>query len=164
MILYASLILSSKSECFVKELPENVKMTDLKFGYNKAELMQFFDALSDAGKECYRKMMLKWDSLFPLIYGSMYIFWLSLIYKRAGKNRKPVAFINLWPIIPMLFDWFENAWNIRMLGEYSITGNIGHFKLSLGIFINVMKWIVSSLNYLLIILGIILLLIKNKKT
>ena len=67
----------------------------------------------------------------------------------------------------MICDWLENYLEILMIESYLQSNLIPQNVVSLGSGINSVKWILSSLTYLVILLGILFLLKnllkKNKK-
>ena len=71
------------------------------------------------------------------------------------------------PILAMICDWSENYLEILMLESYLQSNLIPENLVSLGSGINSFKWILSSLTYLVILLGILFvfknLFKKNKK-
>jgi len=60
------------------------------------------------------------------------------------------------PIIGMISDWSENFLELLMLENWITAGPISQILISVGSNINSFKWIMSSLTYLLIIIGIII--------
>jgi hypothetical protein len=59
------------------------------------------------------------------------------------------------PILGMIADWSENFSEIMMIQSYVTSGSITQSLVSVGSGINSFKWIMSSLTYLLVIIGII---------
>jgi hypothetical protein len=59
------------------------------------------------------------------------------------------------PILGMIADWSENFSEIMMIQSYLTSGSITQSLVSVGSGINSFKWIMSSLTYLLLIIGII---------
>lgn len=163
MIAYASLIMGSRSDCFLSELNEDQTVLGLKFGYSYEDANSFLNSLSEEAVICYKNLLRVWDSVFPIVYGLMYISWLSLLYKKLGKNGKPLLLINLFPLIPMLADWAENSSELFMISNYTATNEISESAVFLSSLITQIKWSLSSLNYIIILTGITLL-IKKKLT
>ena len=63
------------------------------------------------------------------------------------------------PILGMLADWSENFAEILMLKSYFISNTISETLVSVGSGINSFKWVMSSLTYLIILVGIIIAII-----
>ncbi len=55
----------------------------------------------------------------------------------------------------MIADWSENFSELLMIQSYVTSGSITQPLVSIGSGINSFKWIMSSLTYLLVIIGII---------
>ena len=83
----------------------------------------------------------------------MYASWIVWLF----DNKRWLALI---PILGMVCDWSENYIELIMIKTYSNAGVINETIVSLGSGINSFKWILSSLTYLIILLGIIIA-IKN---
>ena len=83
----------------------------------------------------------------------MYASWIVWLF----NNKRWLALI---PVLGMISDWSENYIELIMIKTYSNAGVINETIVSLGSGINSFKWILSSLTYLIILLGIIIA-IKN---
>ena len=68
----------------------------------------------------------------------------------------------------MISDWSENFSELLMIEAYLDSGLISQTLVSVGSGINSFKWVMSSLTYLILIVGIILairsLITRNKHT
>ena len=83
----------------------------------------------------------------------MYASWIVWLF----NNKRWLALI---PVLGMVSDWSENYIELIMIKTYSNAGAIYESIVSLGSGINSFKWILSSLTYLIILIGIIIA-IKN---
>ena len=83
----------------------------------------------------------------------MYASWIVWLF----NNKIWLAFI---PVLGMVSDWSENYIELIMIKTYSNAGAIGETIVSIGSGINSFKWALSSLTYLIILIGIIIA-IKN---
>ena len=71
------------------------------------------------------------------------------------------------PILGMIADWSENFSELLMIQSYVASGSITESLVSVGSGINSFKWIMSSLTYVLVIIGIIVVIksfIMKKKS
>jgi hypothetical protein len=100
MILYASIVMGSQSKCVTGELPEEYSLLGLKIGYSYDYAVTLLGLLSQEALNCYSKLLILWDNLLPFLYGSMYIAWISLIYKNIRLKYDKLYPVNLYPIIP----------------------------------------------------------------
>ena len=157
-IIYTALILSHVSGCFVIEVGSN--SLGLSFSYNIEVVQTFFDSRNQEQLICYGEFLKIWDIIFAVVYTTMYASWIALLL----KNKQLYLII---PILAMICDWSENYLEILMLESYLQSKLIPQNLVSLGSGINSFKWILSSLTYLVILLGILFvlknLLKKNKK-
>jgi len=71
-------------------------------------------------------------------------------------NKKRL--LTLIPVLGMISDWSENYVELLMIKTYLNSGPISEIFVSLGSGINSFKWILSSLTYLIILVGIIIAL------
>jgi len=92
--------------------------------------------------------------IYTLMYGSWILYML---------NKKIYLVI---PILGMIADWSENFSELLMIQSYVASGSVTESLVTVGSGINSFKWIMSSLTYLLVIIGIIVairsFLMKNK--
>lgn len=154
MICYAALVMGGKSAVIMEQIEINSSVPGLWFGIEKSRLTNFFEALDQSGLATYKELISIWDMIFPLLYCSMYIFWISLIYKKINWAHK--FFLNLFPIIPATLDWIENGLELNLLNQY-LNHNIQDTTLQLANIINMSKWSMSYLNYTIIFLGMLLI-------
>ena len=140
-----------------------VKSLGTTFGFGVRDVTQFFTERSDEMITSYINFNQIWDFTFAIIYGFMYIIWLSVIYK-PYKNR--IWVLNLIPLIQVIFDWIENFCLASIAKAYLADGSISASNVTLASNSSSIKWVFSVLVYLLIVYGIGLRLvktIKNKK-
>ena len=144
-ILYISLVLNSASGCFKLESGSN--SLGLSFSYTLAMVQDFFAARNQEQLLCYSQFLKVWDIIFAMIYTLMYGSWILYLL-----NKKIYLVI---PILGMIADWSENFSELLMIQSYVTYGSITQSLVSFGSGINSFKWIMSSLTYLLVIIGII---------
>ena len=155
-ILYISLVLNPASGCFRLESGSN--SLGLSFSYTLAMVQDFFAARNQEQLLCYSQFLKAWDVIFAMIYTLMYGSWVLYLL-----NKKIYLVI---PILGMIADWSENFSELFMIQNYVASGSITQSLVSVGSGINSFKWIMSSLTYVLVIIGIIVairsFLMKNK--
>ena len=150
-ILYITLILTPAGACF--KLDSGSNSLGLSFSYTKDMVLSFFESRSQEQLLCYSQFLQIWDAIFAIIYTLMYASWIVWLF----NNKRWLALI---PVLGMISDWSENYIELIMIKTYSNAGVINETIVSLGSGINSFKWILSSLTYLIILLGIIIA-IKN---
>ncbi len=150
-ILYITFALTPAGLCFNVDSGPN--SLGLSFSYTKGMVLSFFESRSQEQLLCYSQFLQIWDAIFALIYTLMYASWIVCLF----NNKMWLALI---PVIGMISDWSENYIELIMIKTYTNAGAISETLVSLGSGINSFKWVVSSLTYLVILIGIIIA-IKN---
>ena len=147
--LYITFILGHVSSCFTVDVGAN--SLGLSFSYTKDMVQNFFESRTQEQLLCYSQFLQIWDAIFAFIYTLMYASWIMYLF-----NKKRLFLII--PILGMLADWAENYTEILMLKTYLSSNPISETLVSIGSGINSFKWILSSLTYLIILVGIIVTL------
>ena len=150
-MLYITFVLTPVGACF--NLDSGSNSLGLSFSYSKDMVLSFFESRSQEQLLCYSRFLQIWDAIFAIIYTLMYASWIVWLF----NNKRWLALI---PILGMISDWSENYIELIMIKTYSNAGAISEMIVSLGSGINSFKWILSSLTYLIILIGIIIA-IKN---
>jgi len=150
-MLYITFVLTPVGACF--NLDSGSNSLGLSFSYSKDMVLSFFESRSQEQLKCYSQFLKIWDAIFAIIYTLMYASWIVWLF----NNKRWLAFI---PVLGMVSDWSENYIELIMIKTYSNAGAINESIVSLGSGINSFKWLLSSLTYLIILIGIIIA-IKN---
>jgi len=146
-MLYITFALSPAGSCFKVEAGPN--SLGLSFSYTKDMVQSFFESRSQEQLICYSQFLQIWDAVFAIIYTLMYASWIMYLF-----NKKRL--LTLIPVLGMISDWSENYVELLMIKTYLNSGPISEIFVSLGSGINSFKWILSSLTYLIILVGIII--------
>ena len=147
--LYITLVLGPTGNCFAVDVGSN--SLGLSFSYTKEMVQNFFESRDQEQLLCYRQFLLIWDTIFALIYTLMYASWIKYLF-----NEKRLFLII--PVLGMLADWAENYTEILMLNTYLNSNPVSETLVSIGSGVNSFKWVLSSLTYLIILVGIMTLL------
>jgi len=146
-MLYITFALSPAGSCFKVEAGPN--SLGLSFSYTKDMVQSFFESRSQEQLICYSQFLQIWDAVFAIIYTLMYASWIMYLF-----NKKRL--LTLIPVLGMISDWSENYVELLMIKTYLNSGPISEIFVSLGSGINSFKWVLSSLTYLIILVGIII--------
>ena len=159
---YLFLVMMSKSTGF--ELSDsNIKSLGTSFGFDEADVILFFAVRTKEMIEAYINFNQIWDTLFGLIYGLMYVVWVSVLFKSFFRK---VGILNLFPFIQVLFDWLENYTLAALANQYLADGVFSSVNAKLASIFSIFKWLCSGLTLTLILIGAILVIaqaIKNKR-
>ena len=148
--LYLLFVLSPNGKCFAVDVGSN--SLGLTFSYTQEMVQGFFGLRTQEQLICYGQFLQIWDVIFAIIYTLMYATWIKYLF---NKRR----LLMIVPILGMLADWSENFAEILMLKSYFISNSISETLVSVGSGINSFKWVMSSLTYLIILVGIIIAII-----
>jgi len=146
-MLYITFALNPAGSCFKVEAGPN--SLGLSFSYTKDMVQSFFESRSQVQLICYSQFLQIWDAVFAIIYTLMYASWIMYFF-----NKK--CLLTLIPVLGMISDWSENYVELLMIKTYLNSGPISEIFVSLGSGINSFKWVLSSLTYLIILVGIII--------
>ena len=159
---YLFLIMMGKAAGF--ELADgSMKSLGTSFGFNHADIIAFLAARTDEMINAYINFNKVWDTLFGLIYGLMYVVWMSVLFKPFAQK---IGYLNLFPFAQVLFDWLENYALASLANQYLVDGLISLPIAKLASVFCMFKWVCSGLIFTLILVGIILRIarvIKNRK-
>ena len=144
---YIIYILAPFSTCF--KLDSGVNSLGLSFSYSLEMVQKFFESRTLEQLLCYSKFLQIWDAIFAFVYTLMYASWIIYFF----NNKRLLLII---PILCMIADWAENYVELVMLKTYLNSGSISETLVSIGSGMNSFKLILSSITYLIILIGIII--------
>ena len=145
--LYITYILAPFGSCF--KIDAGARSLGISFSYSLEMVQKFFESRTQEQLLCYSKFLQIWDAIFAFVYTLMYASWIVYFF----NNKRLFLII---PILCMIADWAENYVELIMLKTYLNSGPISETLVSIGSGINSFKWILSSITYLIILIGIII--------
>jgi hypothetical protein len=131
------------------KLDSGVNSLGLSFSYSLEMVQKFFESRTQEQLLCYSKFLQIWDAIFAFVYTLMYASWIVYFF----NNMRLLLII---PILCMIADWAENYVELVMLKTYLNSGSISETLVSIGSGMNSFKLILSSITYLIILVGIII--------
>ena len=150
--LYVTYILAPFSNCF--KLDAGASSLGISFSYTLEMVQKFFESRTQEQLLCYNEFLQIWDAIFAFVYTFFYASWMMYFF----NNKRLFLII---PILCMIADWAENYIELIMIETYLNSDPISETLVSIGSGINSFKWIVSSITYLIILIGIIIKLKRN---
>ena len=148
---YTVLILSAQGKAF-EVANSSVRSLGTSLGFGQAEVLAFFTERSSEQISAYIAFNQVWDSLFGVIYGVMYVAWVSVVFKPYSLK---VGLLNLLPFGQVLFDWLENVSLAALSNEYLAGGTISSSTALLASTASSVKWVFALLVYGVILVGIV---------
>ena len=156
---YLVLVMMGKGAAF-EVADSNMRSLGTSFGFDQADIHAFLSARSKEMITAYITFNQVWDVLFGVIYGLMYVVWVSVLLKPLSHK---VGGLNLVPFLQVLFDWLENYQLALLANQYLNDGMISPANAKLASVFSMFKWACASLTYILIVIGIILMIRRAVK-
>ncbi|MFK8036964.1 MAG: hypothetical protein AB8B74_01645 [Crocinitomicaceae bacterium] len=150
VFFYMYFIMMESGKCFEIEGHE-INSLGLSFGFSYEVVENFFSIRSKEMLTCFRDFNLIWDSIFCLLYGLMYMIWISFLFKAYSTKLK---MLNLLPLLQTIFDWLENSQLESISNTVLLDTNISEFTVSLASIFSIAKWIVAGLVFIIVLIGI----------
>ena len=149
---YLLFFLTGKGKAF-EVSNSSIKSLGTSLGFGQVEILAFLTERSDQMIDAYINFNQVWDSLFALIYGVMYVAWVSILFKPYSKK---VGVLNLLPFAQVLFDWLENFSLAALSKQYLADGTISSSTALIASTSSSIKWVFSLLVYGVILVGIVM--------
>ena len=156
---YTVLILSGQGKAF-EVANSSVKSLGTSLGFGQAEVLAFLAERSVEQITAYIAFNQVWDSLFGVIYGVMYVVWVSLLLNPYSLK---VGLLSLLPFGQVLFDWLENFSLASLSNQYLADGTIASLTALLASTASSIKWVFALLVYGVILVGIVARIVGSLK-
>jgi len=148
----------------------SVRSLGTSLGFGQAEILAFLAERSDEMINAYINFNQVWDTLFGLIYGVMYVAWVSLLFKPYSHKfgilnllSHKFGILNLLPFGQVVFDWVENFALAALSNQYLADGSISSSTALLASTASAIKWVFSLLVYGVILVGIVMRIVRALK-
>jgi hypothetical protein len=156
---YLVVVLTGKGTAFAVA-DSSVRSLGTSLGFGQAEILAFLTERSDQMILAYIEFNQVWDTLFGLIYGVMYVVWVSVLFKPYSQK---VGILNLLPFGQVIFDWVENFALSALSSQYLADGTISSSVALLASTSSAIKWGFSLLVYVVIVVGIVMRIVGAAK-
>ena len=149
---YLLFFLTGKGKTF-EVANSSIKSLGTSLGFGQVEILAFFAERSDQMINAYINFNQVWDSLFALIYGVMYVAWVSILFRSYSQKFRV---LNLLPFAQVLFDWLENFSLAALSKQYLADGTISSSTALIASTSSSIKWVFSLLVYGVILVGAVI--------
>jgi len=146
---YIYLVLQDAAACY--EVIDSTVSLGTSFGYSREILEQFFWARTPQMISCYQELLIVWDGIFALLYGTMYVCRLSYIYKPYIHK---VSILNLLPFLQTIFDRWENTILNQLADTYMSGETMQRFVIYTSSIFTMVKRVIYILVFVVILYGI----------
>jgi len=156
---YLLFFLTGKGKAF-EVANSSTKSLGTSLGFDQVEILAFLAERSVAQITAYITFNQVWDSLFGVIYGVMYVAWVSVVFKPYALK---VGLLNLLPFGQVLFDWLENFSLASLSNQYLADGTISSSTALVASTVSSIKWVFALLVYGVILVGIVARIVGTLK-
>ena len=135
-----------------------VKVLDLAFGYHTQEAKQVLEAFGEEGRKTYFFVDSVIDIAYPIIYTLFNILLFGFFLRQFFPKGTKYQWINLVPLITMLFDFGENIHILRLIRQYP---DLHSSTVLMASVLGMIKWILGISIMLFSVLLFIAWMIKK---
>ena len=137
---------------------ENIKILDVRFGYNIDQVTELFKEMGENGRAAYFIILSKTDMIYPIIYGSFLILLIAFLLDKIYPHSNKILLFLIFPIVGMVFDYLENFNTLYLLNKFP---NITTEEVTFGSLMTQLKWVFILFSIALIVILLITLAIKD---
>jgi len=157
MVVYLTILFYSIPKV-VSSAPE-MKLFDISpSGYTTEYAISLLDAIGPGGRDLYLSLQLPLDFIYPGLFIISYSLLFAWLLKMNFDSKSKVYYALYIPILAGLFDYTENVLIIMMLKAYP---DLGSDLVTVASLASIIKSILSSIFFTLLILSIIQIVWKS---
>lgn len=146
---YLYFVLVDAAACYA--VADSTVSLGTSFWYGREMLEQFFWARTPQMIACYQELLIVWDGIFALLYGTMYVCWITYIYR---PYMSKVSILNLLPFLQTIFDRWENT-ILNQLADTYMSGELMQwFVIYTSSIFTMVKRVIYILVFVVILYGI----------
>lgn len=147
---YLFLVMMDAGKCF-EVAGSTPASLGTSFGFDYDTVVGFLTIRTEEMINCYQSFNLLWDNIFAILYGLMYVAWVSFILKPFQNSAK---LLNLLPFLQTIFDWVENLQLVKISSSHLAGEQISAFNVYIASAASMLKWVISTLVFVAILVGI----------
>jgi hypothetical protein len=121
---------------------------DTSLFYTAEDLYRFAEAYGSEGRTAYIRARFTFDLIWPFVYVAFLLTSISWLLAKADLQRGSWKYLNLVPVMGMLFDFLENISASVVLGRYpKTTVLLDH----LAGFFTLIKWVLVGGSFIILL-------------
>jgi ABC-type dipeptide/oligopeptide/nickel transport system permease component len=151
-LLFIALVLpgqASKAEANIG----SASSPDMSFYYTAGDLYKMAEAYGEEGRRAYVRARFTFDVVWPLVYTLFLCTGISWIYLRAFASGSLWQLANLIPVFAASCDYLENISTSLVMIRYPNPTAVVDV---LAAAFTIMKWILLSGSFILLLLGVVM--------
>jgi len=159
LFLLFSLVVMPFGQKWLGGNADQVGLIDLTFAAAPAKLFEKVESYGEQGRHMYSLFALTADIAYPIIYSIFLGLSITYLLRKNFSTESNLQKLNLLPFAAMLFDILENLCIVTLLATYpqQIKG-----LAFLTIIMNFIKWVFAGASTLLVLIGLVILVLKNR--
>jgi hypothetical protein len=159
MVVYFIMLLYTIPQ--VTRYASGINLFDLSpTGYSFGYAIELLDTLGSTGRELYLYKQLPLDFIYPGLFAVSCSLLLSWLFQKSQKANSKLFYFCYVPVVAGLFDYFENIFIVRILASYP---NVSEVSVSLASSMTIVKSALTTVFFVLLIIGVILNIKKKWK-
>jgi hypothetical protein len=125
---------------------------DMSFFYTPQALYGMAEAYGEQGRATYIRVRFTFDLIWPIVYTLFLATSISWIYARAFPPESRWRWVNLVPILGMLFDYMENISTSLVMYRYPAPSTLIGW---IAPFFTAAKWIFVNGSFVVLLIGVL---------
>ncbi len=159
IIVYFAMLLYTIPQ--VSAYAPGINLFDLSpTGYSFEYAIKLLDTLGSDGRDLYLYRQLPLDFIYPGLFAVSCNLLLSWLFLKTQQTNSKLFYFCYIPVAAGLFDYLENIFIVSILTSYP---NVSEVSISLASAMTITKSVLTTIFFVLLILGVILNLKKNGK-
>lgn len=134
---------------------------DLRFGFTPEIARESLAAFGEAGRQFYLVFQLTGDVVYPVVYALLFGSAIGFLFRRSLVISSPLQPFALVPVVAAVFDLLENLAIVLMIVQYPAFPDA---LAQLGSVAGQMKWLLTALTMVLLLVGAVLYLLRRSRT
>jgi len=130
----------------------------MPLGYDLAYVNALFDALGTKGRAAYLHEQIPLDMIYPSLFAISYCLILSFFLNKLNKLKTTLIVLCLLPFVAGAMDYAENIGIIALLNDYP---KISDRTVTITSYFSLLKSMVTTLYFLILISSLVILGIKT---
>ena len=127
-------------------------------GYSFEYVIKLLDTLGSDGRELYLYRQLPLDFIYPGLFAGSCSLLLSWLFLKTQQTNSKLFYFCYIPLAAGLFDYLENIFIVSILASYP---NVSEVSISLASTMTIAKSALTTVFFVLLIIGVILNLKKK---
>lgn len=124
-----------------------VEILDLQFNVSPEQARSILQSYSEDARHFAIIFGLVFDTIYPLVYGFLFIVSGCLLYKHKEKHTLWFYFIPLLPVLLIIVDYAENICIALLMNNYP---NVSDISINITSCLTSAKWILVGLEFVLL--------------